>query len=294
MRVLLIALGMAAIAPQPAEEPRVRWGNAGHEMAARAAVATLPTRVPDFFRAAGEQLVYLDPEPDRWRVRSLTEMDRAFEYDHFIDLENVPEGALDARDRFQYLRRLYAAGLARPENDAGFLPFRIVELYGRLLTEWRLWRRETDPTRRRWIQERIINDAGILGHYVTDGAQPHHTTIHYNGWARGVANPEGFTEDRTFHARFESDFVAAHVTQAEVTRRTEPPRPLNGSAREAVMAFLQTSHALVEEIYRLDRDIGFNPDGPPRPETVDFATERLASGAGMLSALWLAAWEESG
>ena len=167
------------------------WGYVGHQMAARAAAATLPGEMPAFFRDAGPQLVYLNPEPDRWRVRARREMDQAFQYDHYIDLENVPDGALDAPDRFTYLRLLYEAGLERPERDAGFLPYRIMELYQRTVNGWRMWSAETDPERREWIEERIVNDAGILGHYVTDASQPHHTTIHFNGWDGDTRTPRG-------------------------------------------------------------------------------------------------------
>jgi hypothetical protein len=66
-----------------------------------------------------------------------------------------------------------------------------------------------------------------------------------------------------------------------------------GEAREAVMTYLASTHARVEELYRLDRDVGFEPVGSPAPETVGFAAERLAAGAQMLAVLWLSAWEES-
>jgi hypothetical protein len=211
------------------------WGASGHEMAARAAHATLPAEMPPFFRDAGDQLAYLNAEPDRWRDGSMAEMAEAWAYDHYIDLEIVPEGALEAPDRFAYLRALYQAGLARPERDAGLLPFRILELYQRLVTEWRLWGAAADPSTRRWSEARIIDDAGILGHYVTDGSQPQHTTIHFND-----------------------------------------------------------THAQVERLYRLDRDVGFDPSAAPRSATVDFAAERLGAGASMLAVLWVSAWEESG
>lgn len=271
------------------------WGFVGHRMAARAAVSALPGDMPEFFLHAGEQLAYLNPEPDRWRVREQEEMDQGFAYDHYIDLENVPQGGLDARNRFEFLRILYAARIERPERDVGFLPFRILELYQRLVTEWRLWRAEESPVRRGWIAQRIVNDAGILGHYVTDASQPHHTTIHFNGWARGAANPERFTQDPRFHARFERYFVEAHVTGADVARHMgpQPPPPLSGTVREAVMAHILAAHEQVEMLYRLDRDIGFDPDGPPHEATVDFAAARIAAGAQMLAALWLSAWEES-
>lgn len=270
------------------------WGYRGHEMAAAAAVGVIPADMPAFFRDAAEQLVYLNPEPDRWRSREVVEMDQAWSYDHYLDWENLPPGALDAPDRFQYLARLYAAGLEKPERDAGFLPFRIVELYQRLVTEWRMWRNPRDPSLRPFIEERIVNDAGILGHYVTDAANPHHTTIHFNGWAAGRPNPENYTRDRGFHGRFERDFVEAFIRPEDVQARvTEAPADVSGRARAAVVDHLRASHELVETLYRLDRDLGFDPAKPARPETKNFAAERLAAGARMLATLWWSAWLES-
>lgn len=294
MRAALLVFAFGSVAGAAPATDGPPWGAAGHEMAALAAVGVVPSAMPAFFRAAGDQLVYLNPEPDRWRDRSLVEMDRAWSYDHYIDLENVPDEALEAADRFAYLAALSEAGLGRPERDGGLLPFRIVELYQRLVAEWRMWRTATDPVRRGWIEERIVNDAGILGHYVTDASQPHHTTIHFNGWSEGAPNPEGYTEDRTFHARFESDFVERHVTLSEVRARVQPPLgPVAGSVRSAVLTYIRETHALVDELYRLDRDIGFDPDGPGSSETRDFATDRLATGAHMLATLWWWAWLES-
>ena len=274
------------------------WGFTGHQMAARAAVSLLPAvppaGIPTFFVEAGEQLVYLNPEPDRWRVRELEAMDQAFAYDHYIDLENVPQGALDATNRFEFLRMLYEAGVPRPERDVGFLPFRIVELHQRLVGQWRLWRAERDPVRRSWIEQRIVNDAGILGHYVTDASQPHHTTIHFNGWALGAPNPERFTSDPGFHARFERHFVEAHVTDDDVARflRWQPSLSA-GLVRETVLAHIVAAHDHVVTLYRLERDVGFDPERPPHPVAVEFAASRIAAGADMLAALWWFAWLES-
>jgi hypothetical protein len=291
----LLAVGpLGACLTTPAGEPPRRWGEKGHEMAARAAVETLSNDVPSFFRDALEQLVYLNPEPDRWRDPSRVEMDQAYAYDHYIDWERVPDRAADAADRFTFLGLLYAEGIARPEQSVGLLPYRILELYERLVTEWRLWR-EADGTRRGFIEERIVNDAGILGHYVTDAANPHHTTIHFNGWDAATPNPEGYNLDRNFHARFEAAFVARHVDYAAVRERVErrAPESRAGTARRAVFGHILASHAEVERLYRLDRDVGFDPDGPAEPEAVSFAAERLAAGAAMLRDLWWSAWQES-
>jgi hypothetical protein len=292
MRSLIVLLALVFVDALEAA-PR-RWGFRGHEMAATAAVAALPQDMPGFFRDAGDQLVYLNPEPDRWRSRELVEMDQAWSYDHYIDLENVPLPALGAPDRFTFLAALYDAGLEKPERDAGFLPFRIVELYERLVTEWRMWRDAPEGPRRRFIEDRIINDAGVLGHYVTDASNPHHTTIHFNGWAETAPNPEGYTRDRGFHSRFERYFVEAHVTQGDVDARAGgAPPSFAGDARGAVMAHIRASHDEVETLYRLDRDVGFDPEADADPRARDFAVERLAAGARMLSAIWWSAWLES-
>jgi hypothetical protein len=292
MRTTSIAASLALLGAVALPAPRARWGANGHEMATRAALTAVPADMPAFFREAGDQLVYLDPEPDRWRVTGRDEALGAWSFDHFINLENVPPAALEARDRYAFLSAVRAAGVEEPHR-VGFLPFAIVERYQRLVTEWELWRREADPERRSWIEARIVNDAGILGHFVTDGSNPHHATIHFNGWADGAPNPEGYTQDRGFHGRFEAAFVDAHVRQEDVTRRMGPPLSVADRARPAVMSFLRSTQEAVDELYRLDRDVGFDPGGPASAESVAFAAERLAAGAQMLAVLWLSAWEES-
>ena len=289
--VVASALTLGAAAGPPSAP---RWGSHGHEMAARAAVSVLPAEMPAFFLGAADRLVYLDPEPDRWRTDGRPEMRAAWAPDHYVNFENVPDEALDAPDRYAYIAALQEAGVDRPDQRAGFLPFAIVERYQRLVTEWELWRRERDPDRRSWIESRIVDDAGILGHFVTDGSQPLHTTIHYNGWADDVPDPDGYTRDRTLHGRFETDFVDRHVTQRAVEERVRAPLALSGDVRPAVFGYLRETLSRVDQLYRLELDVGFDPEAPAPRATVDFTADRLAAGAEMLAVLWLSAWEESG
>jgi hypothetical protein len=271
----------------------VRWGYHGHEIAGRAAGTRLPEAMPSFFRAATEQLAYLNPEPDRWRGERNRELGEAFRYDHYIDIEIIPPAALGARDRWEYIAALTKAGIANPPRDAGLLPLHIVELYQRLLVEWRLWRNERDPAKRRWIEQRIINDAGTLGHYVTDGANPHHTSVHHDRWAEGYANPRGFTTERGFHARFETAFVESHISTGELLPYIVARPRLLGDVRAEVMAFLMRSHARLTRLYELDQTEPFGP-ATRNPEHESFAIERLVAGANMLRDLWWTAWIRSG
>lgn len=275
----------AAHAPAP-------WGHDGHLMVGRAAAAHIPDDMPPFFRREAQRLSYLNFEPDRWRDSDMSEMNEAFRYDHYIDLENVPTTAREARDRFQFLAVLYRqTDLARPERDAGFLPFRIVELAQRLETGFRRWRAASGEERA-WIEERIVNDAGVLGHYVADGSQPHHSTIHFNGWSSDAPNPRDFPTTRDFHSRFESAFVVAAVTPDEV-RDGIPGNPeALVDVRRAVWAYLDESNDLVERLYELEKDVGFDPANP-HPEAAAFALERLTAGAEMLLRVWYTAWVNS-
>lgn len=270
------------------------WGFAGHEMGARAAAGALPADMPAFFRGATRQLAYLNGEPDRWRVREEPAMSEAFSYDHYLWLENVPAGALDAPDRFAFMDSLRAAG--GPPHDlrnVGLLPYRMLELYKRLVTEWRLWRAERDASQRRFIEARIVNDAGILGHYAMDASNPHHASKHHNRWYAGDPNPEGYTADPAFHGQFERDFVETHVQQADITARvTGPPRSVVGNVRSAILDEIRGSHSGIQTLFRLQRDVGFSPARPASAETKAFAAERLAVGARMLRDLWWSAWLE--
>ena len=271
------------------------WGLQGHEMAARAAVETLPDAVPDFFRDAVDELVWLNPEPDRWRDRRLPAMDEMWRYDHYIDLENIPDPAIltESTDRWDFFRKLVEAGVEDPQVAVGFAPFAVLELHQRLTSSFARWRSERDPRIRGYLESRIIQDAGLLGHFVTDLSQPHHSTIHFNGWDEAqVPNPEGYTTDRGFHARFESAFVRSHVRFSHVRSQVTGGARIFEDPRGAVLEYVQATNDQVEPLYRIDRDYGFGPD-TPHPVAFDFAVARIAAGAVMLRDLWWSAWVAS-
>jgi hypothetical protein len=267
------------------------WGPHGHALSGQAAAMKLPATAPKFLRRAVDQLTYLNPEPDRWKDRVESDLDKAISsgtFDHYIDLEYVPQGALDSPTRYDFAVEMVKSG--RKATDAGFLPYRILELYQRVRVEFRLWRTEKDTNRRSWIEQRIINDAGILGHYVSDGANPHHTTMHHNGWVG--ANPKGYTvfsREHGFHFRFEDEFVGARIQLNDVLPLVGSTPRVIDKPREAVLAYLRSSFALVEELYVLDKKEPFGISSTSA-ENKKFAAARLAAGAEMLRDLWWSAW----
>ncbi|WP_412068866.1 nuclease [Rubrivirga sp. IMCC43871] len=292
-RALLALAVLALTAFAPAGGPPSQWGEHGHRLIGRAAADALPDAMPAFFRDAAAQLSYLNPEPDRWRSRTEGDLDRALgnagAAEHYIDLELVPDGALDAVDRLAFADSLVVRGGERSAK-VGLLPYQILELTQRIRIGFRLWRAAESDEDRAWIEARIVNDAGILGHYVADGSNPHHTTIHYNGWAGDDGRYA--TLERGFHGRFESAFVETHISLSDVeTALTASARDL-GPLRPAVWGYVADTHALVERLYDLDEAESFGPETTGADHRA-FAVDRLATGAAMLRDLWWTAWVSS-
>lgn len=292
-RILLCLLASAALlATRPSDVNG--WGAHGHELSGRAAAMNFPAEAPKFFRKAVNQLGYLNPEPDRWRSREESNLDKALDSayapDHFLDMELVPPAAFNAVNRYEFTAEMIRAG--QKPTTAGFVPFSILEMFQRLRIEFRLWRAEKDSNKRKWIEQRIINDAGILGHYVSDAANPHHTTIHYNGWSG--ANPKGYTtytRENGIHYRFEELYVQSHIQINDVAPLVGAPRVIE-KPREEIWNYLRSSNALVEQLYILDKQEPFG-DKTASPEHKKFVSARLAAGAQMLRDLWWTAWVTS-
>jgi len=125
---------------------------------------------------------------------------------------------------------------------------------------------------------------------VADLANPHHTTIHYNGW-RGD-NPEGFPTDRRTYFRFESGFVgrvggrlAGAVAVADAARG-------DLDYARAIWDLVVESNGLVRTLYRIDKSGAF-VEGRERSEAgqvgYTFAERRIERGATLLRDLWTTA-----
>ncbi len=293
------ALALSAIAATVALTPGnlLAWGDAGHRMIGLAAAQTLPEEMPAFFRNASQQLSYLNPEPDRWKDRAERTLDPALEGgtspEHYIDMDLVSPAVLAASlaapNRFAFSDSLRQGGAAA--NTVGLLPFMILEQAQKLRGDFRLWRIAPDSTVRAWIEQRIIDDAGILGHYVADGSNPHHTTKHHNGWVG--ENPKGYTTDNRFHGRFESAYVQGQIKLPDILGEMHGAPRVFPNLRIAVLAYLKTSFAHLDRLYELDTAKPFQPDATT-PEQKAFASARLAAGAEMLRDIWWTAWVTSG
>ncbi len=120
--------------------------------------------------------------------------------------------------RADYEKALQAAGL--DSWKAGYLPYSIIDQHQQLTKDFGYWRavkaaaareknRETRlaGARRRPAARAVsCRPSATSSHFVGDGSQPLHVSVHYNGWGGEYPNPNGYTTARV-HGPFESEFV---------------------------------------------------------------------------------------
>jgi hypothetical protein len=282
---LLVALSSTSL---------LAWGEKGHYISNEAATLGLPNDMPTFFYKRFPELVWLGFDPDRQRGGG--ESLEAFNApNHFLDMEYV-EGLKLPPERYQFLDLMYSSNRLRQHgitnSEAGFLPWQIAEVAQALQVEFRLWRAsQPGSSERQAIENDIIHLAGTLGHFVADGANPHHATTHYNGWAG--PNPNGYPNDCGTHSRFERDFVSHAVETKDVVPKLAAEPVLRTDYFATAVEHLRASNALTERIYQLDKARAFDTLRPVSAEGFDFATSRLAAGASLLRDIWWSAWRNS-
>lgn len=276
------------------------WGRKGHEMTARVAVRALPEDMPAFFRRAEVELGYLCPEPDRWRNRGREPaLWGLADRDHILKLE-VIEHPLPP-NRYDFL--LQYVGKPRPEGgtftwaEMGFAPYAMAEHSEMLTVNFILWREASERTElqkriKRQIEQNIIHIAGLLSHFVTDTAQPLHTTVHVDGWVAHVPNPDGYTPtgDR-IHRRFETDYVNQAIEESDFESLVGSSRVV-GPWLEAALEHIQVAHQHVKTVYAFDKRHRFG-DGQESAEAKQFTCERLAHASQALRDFWYSAWVKS-
>jgi hypothetical protein len=289
MRPLLLTVLLCLAAT-----PLLAWGEKGHYLVAEAAAMNLPADMPPFFYKAFPELIWLAYDPDRLRNAGES-IDAVNPPDHFLDYEYVAGLTLPA-DRYKYIALLESSGTLRRHGidnaTPGFLPWRIAEMSEQLQSLWRQWRasRAGSPERAN-LEREIIHVAGVLGHFAGDSSNPQHATINFNGWTE--PNPNGYANDCAIHSRFETQFVSHAIEAKDVTPKVALPR-LRADYFAAAIEMIRRSNALVEPLYRIDKEGGFSLfRRPPSPQAVNFTSERIAAGGALLRDLWWSSWKNS-
>lgn len=299
------------------------WDYESHRVINQLALASLPTNFPAFVLAADqrERVAFLSGEPDRWRNNAGLALRHENGPDHYMDLEELKLCDLTPAQlpplRYTFVSLFSQARATHPERFAaidpesdrnqtreltGFLPWTMVEYTEKLESCFSYLktfeRTGGTPAEIANAQADVIYVMGVMGHYVGDGSQPLHTTIHFNGWVGD--NPKGYTPRHTFHAWIdggyfrktgEPDFqkLAAKIHPA---RHVGEPGVQDGLFR-AVVAYLVEQNKLVEPLYQLEKDGKLSGEGEPGLAGRPFLEDQLVKGGQMLGDLWLTAWQEA-
>ena len=289
-RIFLIAFALFLI-PTLA----LSYGDDGHRLINNAAALHIPSDMPGFLKANSAQIVYEGPEPDRWRSNLEKPLEQSQAPDHFIDMEYVDWMKQFPEDRYKFIAAIYEYRTAHPEakipppEKIGFQPYITIEVFDRLKVAFREYRHAKArnlPTAQ--AEANALFYAGWLGHYVGDGANPMHATIQYNGWVGD--NPKGYNTAHDIHYNFESGYVKANLASLQIENMVNAPKHLDHPFEDYI-AYLRTSQGLIEKLYAIDKECGF--EGRGSADALQFEKQRLAAGAQMLVNLWYTAWVDS-
>lgn len=297
--------------------PCLAWDAAGHREITLAALKSLPPGAPAFLRDEAMRKAIADEAtvPDRWRSTRVAQLTHAANPDHYLDVEDLEAYGLTLKSlptlRYEYVKDMVLARenagdsfKGRPVNPAtdtaktdeypGFLAYAIAEYYGRLQSSFRtirLLEQANDPSRADQLaaaKADAMTNMGLLSHFVGDAAQPLHTTRHHHGWVGD--NPKGYTTDRGIHAYIDGGVIRRqHIEVEDLLEAMKPgPKIDADDPWPAVLEHIRRSFAQVEPLYEMKKS-GDLDKAPGKA----FIVSRMADGAGMLGALYWAAWESA-
>jgi hypothetical protein len=298
-KTVLLGLSLLAAAQT---FPAHAWGGRGHAVIDQAALATLPGDGPVFLQKYAEFIAEEAGAPDTWRSSSepFSKIDEDPNHTWFVErlrfLSPVP------RSRYAFVLALYREHARLRKIDAktaermnvrwtGTLPYAVTEGYGRIVAGMRSLRAKQskgEPTAN--IEQTIAFYTAWMSHYIGDGANPHHASVHCEGWVGD--NPKGYAQTGAIHGKFEVGYADAINLQAsDIIGRIGTPQRQTGDVFGSVLQFLNDSNSEVETIFDLDKR-GIFAD-PANREGCDFVYRRSAAGAAMLRDLLYRAWKES-
>jgi hypothetical protein len=297
--LVAVLLSIAVAAPAPA----LAWGAVGHRMINNVAARTLPDTLPAFVRTpeAIAEITTLGPEADRLRSSGKlygADLDPA----HFLDLDdgNTIAGVLplaqlpESREAYDTALRKGSAvdGRAPDEYAVGYLPYAIADGYEQVEEDFAIWRfdtygeahaaspadRASFATDRKLREILTVRDIGYFGHFVGDGSQPLHVTVHFNGWGK-YPNPNNYSQSKQIHAKFETAFVSAHESADMVLPLVGAYTPSAVPIITRVAAYLAATGSHVPDVYKFEAAGAFDA---ATPAATSFTADRLADGARML------------
>ncbi len=290
------------------------WGYVGHTIINRLAAESLPENLPAFVRTpdAIAEIATLGPEEDRIKGAGRS-WDDDNDPGHYLDIGD--DGTVAGVVRLDALpsdMQAYADALAKAGTNPyrmGYIPYTIMDGFERVRQDFAVWRVDdylathatTQAARDEFAKDRALRevltlrDIGDWGHFVGDGSQPLHITVHFNGWGN-YPNPNIYSTEH-IHSPFETAFVNKYAKIADVRaampmmRLSIPDHLLSqGEIGTLVGGYLLETSKQVEPLYKLWAAQAFQNGSQ---DAISFTDMQLARGASMLRQLIFLAWENS-
>ncbi|MGO8838911.1 MAG: hypothetical protein ACLQAH_13290 [Limisphaerales bacterium] len=299
------------------------WDYEGHYAINKLALASLPADFGGFklMPEMKERVAFLAGEPDRWRNLSDLPLRHVNGPDHYMDLEDLRWYGLTPETlpllRYDFVADIARARAAHPEKfppidparDAdhtrelsGFLPWAITENYEKLKSCFSYLKTFQKyggtPEEIANAEADVVYVMGVMGHYVGDGSQPLHTTMHFNGWVG--RNPNGYTTNRTFHPWIDGGYFrqTGGIDVAKLAAKIHPAGRIknagepDGMFRDAVN-YIVEQNKLVEPLYELEKEGKLTGEGDKGLEGRAFLDAQLVKAGQMLGDIWYTAWLEA-
>ncbi len=300
---VLIALSLSLAGAGQA----LAWGSTGHRLVGVLGAEAFPADLPAFLltNQAAADIGEFARELDRSKGSGRTH-DSDLDPGHFADLDD--DLRLNGGPKLTDLpptRAAYETALRAAGTDswqAGYSPYAIIGGWQQLVKDFTHWRilvsaekLEKNAARKRWYHDDrvrrealILRNVGIWAHYIGDGSQPLHDTVHYNGWGK-YPNPKGFTTE-PIHGPFEADFVRDNIKIEAVRAKVPAYRDCKCDIQKRTVDYLLAGQAKVEPLYQMWKDGEF---ARVSPKAVDFTAQQLALGAAELRDMVAEAWRAS-
>lgn len=225
------------------------WGTRAHAIIDRTAVDALPDDGPVFLKKYVDYIAGSASIPDTWRGASdpfsklEEDPNHGWFREQFAFMKTIP------RSRYEFVLALYRENLRLQKTDpasarrmnvrwTGTLPYAASEVYGHLVADMRLLRNTpANSSQAAFLEQTCAFYVAWLGHYIGDGSQPLHDTIHHDGWEG--PDPKGYTRDPHIHGRFESQYVELiGLSEQDIASRMGKPGHLTGDVFELILAHL--------------------------------------------------------
>jgi hypothetical protein len=284
------------------------WSESGHRMIGELAMQSLPAELPAFLRKAeaARQVGEVAREPNRSKGASAphdSDANAAHHVNVGDDLKIARGPLLSAlpTNREGYDTALRAAGTN--QYRAGYLPYAIIDAWQQVVLDFAYWRADVagaqyakTPAERswflrdQWIREGLtIRDLGYLAHFVGDGSQPLHVSVHSDGW-ENYPNPQRFSTRPGVRALLEGTIARSKMTAKDISANMAAYRDCRCMIGQRISDYLTATRGEILALYRIEKSGGFAAN---RDDSTTFVSRRLAAGAAELRDLIADAWRRS-